>query len=95
MCGCCGSPTEPGANLERFGLFADNTESPFSPLGDKPKPGPLMLPPRYSAAVRMCCVPVYASDDWLQPFRQFALHHIIIHQPQDPLWASRSALAGG
>jgi len=25
-------------------------------------------------------------DDWYQPFRQFTLHYVIIHQPQDPLW---------
>jgi hypothetical protein len=27
----------------------------------------------------------YSLDGTHEPFRQFALHHVFIHQPQDPL----------
>ncbi len=37
-------------------------------------------------SVRTWCEPVRSFDDRHQPFRQFALHHVFIDQPQDSLW---------
>jgi hypothetical protein len=47
------------------------------------------------AFFRRWCAPAGSFDDRHQPFRQFALHHVVIHQPQDSPWYLGVTLKAG